>query len=241
MLEELRLDNNQLTGAIPEFMQLPKLESFAVCPNNFVGFIPTFQYCHPDRTFSSSDFASCVDSDPNLIVVTVFDITDQRVTLNWTAVPDVTSYVIKGRIAGEEGWQFFDSATNSTVFDNLLPCTNYEYKVCGVFSNNGYTTFSEMGTCMTRGCPNETIIMTNVFIAQQIGNALQIQFNTDKEETATLQLYNSMGQMVEQTSNAVSIGENDITMPFRGQVTAGVYLLQIHTPTQHRTLRVSLF
>ncbi|MBL7784669.1 MAG: leucine-rich repeat domain-containing protein [Chitinophagales bacterium] len=245
-LYTLSLHNNQLTGAIPEFTNLPNLNHFTACPNNFAGAIPTFQYCSPIKTFSSSDFTVCVNTAmPTPPTVTVSNITNQSATLSWTSVPDAVSYVIKGRVVGSSNWQTINANGTTQTFSTLQPCTTYQYKVCSVFSNNGYTTFSAVGNFTTTGCGNsgkttDLEIPTNL-TAQQIGNALQIQFNTDKEETVTLQLYNSMGQMVEQTSNAVSIGENDFTMPLNGQVTAGVYLLQIHTPTQHRTLHVSLF
>ncbi|MEI6854064.1 MAG: T9SS type A sorting domain-containing protein, partial [Bacteroidota bacterium] len=87
--------------------------------------------------------------------------------LNWTSVPNATSYAIQYRTLGGI-WVGGPAYTNHTKLNNLLPNTQYEC-MAGVFKNGVFWGLSPIGTFTTA---NVTYTTT-----KDVGTTLQLSWN----------------------------------------------------------------
>lgn len=92
-------------------------------------------------------------------------ISHQQATLDWQLVQDATSYSIEFRESGLNTWSTVAVPNNSHVLQNLIPQTNYEFRVMATcpYGNSTYSneaTFSTLVSpppvCSNTFEPNET-------------------------------------------------------------------------------------
>ena len=73
---------------------------------------------------------------------------------SWSAVPDVSSYSVRYRVAGAAAWNSVSSTTTSVALTELTPLTSYEVQVSAVCSQTASSAFSASHNFTTLAAPD---------------------------------------------------------------------------------------
>ncbi len=89
---------------------------------------------------------------PGPFGITVTDLIDTTATLSWGSTDSTLQTNLRWRMTGDTNWIEVDSALSPIVFNNLLPCTQYEFQLEDICSDttSGYTplfVFQTDGCC----------------------------------------------------------------------------------------------
>ncbi len=79
-------------------------------------------------------------------------LTDTTAFLSWSPDAYVTTFHVEYRMQGDSLWSLVNSSTPSAQIPNLLPCTNYEYRLSATCPTNVNNTVSDIQTFKTKGC-----------------------------------------------------------------------------------------
>lgn len=156
--------------------------------------------------------------------------TDTSATLQWPAVPFATEYLVKINKKGELTFEEFTVATNQILLKNLSICTEYEVKIrpkCGTVEQPLETYFLFKTECgvATGNLPE----LAGIFIAPNpFSEKLTISLFAEKSGEASLEMFSTNGQLIENQQVAFSAGENRFFLKTE-KLAAGIYFIKIKT------------
>jgi hypothetical protein len=144
------------------------------------------------KTVNITTLATCGSAST---AVSVSNIVQSAVTVNWAPITGVTSYIIRYKKLTETTWQQVNSSTTSVTLNSLTDGTAYEVQISGVCSGTpgAYTSSTNFTTlAMTPYCAIASGNATDDYIANvslaNINNASGASTYTDYVTNAALQI-----------------------------------------------------
>ena len=168
------------------------------------------------------------------------DITSTSATLNWTPGTASGQQRVRYQIVGQTASTVVNvskDATSLTV-NNLTPSTQYKWKVKGDCWSSylKFTTAGQkLGGLTSEGSVNKLSVYPNPATDNLYVN---IKMNDSKDHSATLQILNTMGQIVYTQDATIANGNSTINVALNSQLTDGVYVLRVVANNQMMEQRI---
>jgi len=154
-------------------------------------------------------------------------------TVNWTSNCNADAYRLKIRRVGDPAWSFLTLNDTHYDFTGLQPGTTYEYFVRTICSANlPYSKKSYLKTFTTTDSRKENVLLKTENDFQVYPNPCNGSFTIHaalpvSSESAIIELYNSLGQIVIEKRIITEEGSIELSMELPKNYPAGVYQLRI--------------
>jgi hypothetical protein len=156
------------------------------------------------------------------------DIAATTANLNWDASNDAIGYQISYKSVTDSKETFVHTAVNSKVINGLNPSAKYFWQVRSVCGTNQFSFWSVKETFITNPLKLRTEdeslfdILPNPF-----SNSTIISFTLYEDASSTIELFDLAGRKLQTILNGnLSAGNHEVTLN-RGQLTSGIYFLEV--------------
>ncbi len=176
-----------------------------------------------NRTFALEDSAGSV-----LETLTV-NLTDgeQRVTLNWDAIPVGSDYVIKATSVGNGLYRDKGTGITFPIVDDLIDitCNTYDEPTCGSYYYFFYDwEVRELGCDASLGVDDNTFLSGIVISPNPANDVLNINLEQKATGKYDVLMYNMLGAIVKKAS--ISHASTESTMDISA-ISSGVYIVKV--------------
>jgi len=165
----------------------------------------------------------------------VDDIQYYSANMNWAVVDSSISYIVKHRKVGGD-WESATTTGNSYSLTGLEACTEYEAQIRAVCANGlGKKTYNLFKTECITGV--NTPFGKNAFTVQPnpFSDEFEVVVRGFAAKDIQVRLFDVLGREIA----LKAIGEQDkLVITPSGQMTSGIYLLQLRSDKQTGTIRV---
>jgi len=174
--------------------------------------------------------------------VNITQITKGSAVVNWTAIPNVSGYVVSYReVPGNNAYitTYVPVGQSSYTLTGLKNSTTYNVRVltvCVPGDNSPFTLEIPFTTLANKEISNTSLIDLSLYPNPTRGE-VNVRFNTVSMNPATIHVMDVTGRLIVNQTIVPTEGENEVRVDLTGN-TAGVYLLRFMQGDINRTVKV---
>ncbi len=191
--------------------------------------------------FSTIEQFTTLCACPSPLNLDTMNVTTDAATLLWDAATNADSYEMRYRLLASAAWATQAVATTTVDISGLTDCSDYEYQVRTICSNNqsGWTNSFNFSTqcIISVGEINNGVDGISLY-PNPFEENIQTQFTLSENTELNINVYNATGQLISQNVYNLGSGEQNISIEGLSELSKGIYFVSFTTAKGTKVRRV---